>query len=99
MISTFIVIYLKLIIIFSSPIKFNKMKIIYFGLSLLFSLNLMAQEASWPKEINAESGELIVLYQPQLDSINSDRIKGRMAISIKTVQDSLIFVQCFSRLN
>ncbi|WP_297097598.1 hypothetical protein [uncultured Draconibacterium sp.] len=44
----------------------------------------------WPREIEA-SGNVITLYQPQLESLNGNMLDGRMAVSIKTKSDDMIF--------
>jgi hypothetical protein len=47
-------------------------------------------EFSWPREIETDKG-IITLYQPQLDSFQSDTLEGRMAISIKPPEEEMIF--------
>jgi len=44
----------------------------------------------WPREIETAKG-LVVLYQPQVDSLEGDRLSGRAAVSVKpTGQDELM---------
>ncbi|HYQ56055.1 MAG TPA: hypothetical protein VEP89_01825, partial [Draconibacterium sp.] len=44
----------------------------------------------WPREIEA-TGNVITLYQPQLESLNGNMLDGRMAVSVKTKDDEMIF--------
>ncbi len=48
-------------------------------------------DEEWPREIETAKG-LVVLYQPQVDSLEGDRLTGRAAVSVKpTGQDEPIF--------
>ena len=48
-------------------------------------------EVGWPRGIEAEEGE-VVIYQPQLDSLEGDKLTGRAAVSVSPVDsDELIF--------
>jgi len=50
-----------------------------------------AAEVEWPREIEPAKG-LVVLYQPQVDSLEGDRLTGRAAVSVKpTGQEEPIF--------
>jgi len=55
---------------------------------------LTAQEEenvlSWPREIDTEKGN-VTLYQPQLESFESNILEGRMAVSIKSKEGDMIF--------
>ncbi|MCD4683141.1 MAG: hypothetical protein K8R86_07650, partial [Bacteroidales bacterium] len=55
---------------------------------------LTAQEEenslSWPREIDGEKGN-VTLYQPQLESFESNILEGRMAVSIKLPEGDMIF--------
>lgn len=61
-------------------------------ISLLIPMLSFAQEdeLTWPREIDSKKG-LITVYQPQLESFKSDTLEGRMAISLKTKNDKMIF--------
>ncbi len=43
---------------------------------------------SWPREIDTKKGT-VTLYQPQLESFESNILEGRMAVSIKTEDDMM----------
>ena len=50
-----------------------------------------AQSDEWPREIETERG-LVVLYQPQVDTLEGDLLSGRSAVSVKpTGKDEPIF--------
>ena len=46
---------------------------------------------SWPLEIETESGFIITLYQPQLESFEADILEGRMALTVESTQEEIIF--------
>ncbi len=56
--------------------------------------SLTAQEGenvlSWPREIDTKKGN-VTLYQPQLESFESNILEGRMAVSIKLPEGDMIF--------
>lgn len=56
------------------------------------SFLLQAQENSltWPRVIKAGNYK-ITLYQPQYETLEENMLKGRMAISVKTKEDKLLF--------
>jgi hypothetical protein len=58
---------------------------------MIFASALIAADEEWPREIETAKG-LVVLYQPQVDSLDGDLLSGRSAVSIKpTGQDEPIF--------
>ena len=59
---------------------------------VMFPLISFAQDEAltWPREIEAKEG-VITLYQPQLESFESDTLQGRMAISIKPPEGEMVF--------
>jgi len=59
---------------------------------MVFALTAVAvADEEWPHEIETAKG-LVVLYQPQVDSLDGDLLSGRSAVSIKpTGQDEPIF--------
>ncbi len=63
-------------------------------ISFLTITILYAQEEekalSWPREIDTEKGN-VTLYQPQLESFESNILEGRMAVSIKLSEGDMIF--------
>lgn len=72
-------------------------------LTIFFSSNLVAfaqeepavdgskSEFSWPIEIESKSGIVTTLYQPQLDSFEDNILEGRMAVTIKPLENEMIF--------
>jgi len=44
---------------------------------------LQAQELTWPQEIVAEDGSVVVIYQPQIEEFSGNDLEGRAAISVK----------------
>ena len=55
------------------------------SLGLLVALPAMAAEEAadaWPREIETEAA-LIVMYQPQVDSLEDDILKSRAAVMVK----------------
>ncbi len=59
---------------------------------LSYSQDANQTELSWPREIKTASNNYeIILYQPQLESLNQNILEGRMAVSIKDKNDDLIF--------
>ncbi len=46
---------------------------------------------SWPIEIEAKKGIIVTLYQPQLESFESDILDGRMAVVIEQEDKDVIF--------
>ena len=43
-----------------------------------------ADEVSWPQEIVAESGAVVLLYQPQVEEFSGNDLVGRAAVSAKS---------------
>lgn len=43
-----------------------------------------AQAISWPQELSAEGGAVVLIYQPQVESFAGNSIEGRAAVSVKT---------------
>ncbi|MDI1353793.1 MAG: hypothetical protein PSX36_02660 [bacterium] len=43
-----------------------------------------AQENDWPHSIQTEQGAKIILYQPQIESLNGNKLEVRAAVSVKT---------------
>jgi len=55
------------------------------GALALFLLAPLAQadNISWPQEIEADSGAVVLVYQPQIEEFSGNDIVGRAAISVK----------------
>ncbi len=69
-----------------------KYLLVAFFLILSSASILKAEENSlfWPREIEAKD-HLITLYQPQLETLKDNILKGRMALSVKDSKGELIF--------
>ena len=70
-------------------------KLILFGfLSLItFYSALFAEDEpglKWPKEIE-KNGTVVVLYQPQLESLKGNILEGRLALSVTPKDEEIIF--------
>ncbi|MEN8224482.1 MAG: hypothetical protein ABFS05_03895 [Bacteroidota bacterium] len=65
------------------------------ALFLAFGSFVTAQDEepqlNWPREIETEENAVITLYQPQLESFESNILVGRMAVSVKPENKDLIF--------
>jgi hypothetical protein len=48
-------------------------------------------EFSWPMELESEKGIITTLYQPQLESFKSNKLSGRMAITVKPLKTDMVF--------
>jgi hypothetical protein len=78
----------------SSKLKFT-------GLILLFLISFAAKAQnadevadkafSWLIEIESNEGSVTTLYQPQLESFQSNILEGRMAVTVKPESNDLIF--------
>ena len=58
-------------------------------ISLLFTVGsiALADELSWPRELDIESGAL-TMYQPQVDELEGDYLSFRAAVAYRDDQDS-----------
>ncbi len=54
-----------------------------------------SEPQEWPRVLTAKDGSEITLYQPQLDELEGNVIRGRMAISAKDADDKLVFGAVF----
>ena len=55
------------------------------------SAPVRGQESAWPKVLSGEKGEILV-YQPQLESLEGNRLEARSAVSVKMAGESeLVF--------
>jgi hypothetical protein len=75
------------------------MKRIYFFLfaALLFSLQRLQAQTTWPREIPfVKTGGKVIIYQPQPDAVEGNTLTGRAAIAGKEkASDELIFGAIF----
>ncbi len=57
-----------------------------------FSQNKQEEQSglNWPKEIE-KNGTLVVLYQPQLESLEGNILQGRMALSVTPKEEEIVF--------
>ncbi len=64
-------------------------------LFILINSGLWAEERntklSWPIEIELKGNNIVTLYQPQLESFQSNILEGRMAVTIKPDNKDLLF--------
>jgi hypothetical protein len=50
------------------------------------------EDIGWPREFNTPEGERVVIFQPQLDALEGDRLKGRSAVAVTpATSDERIF--------
>ena len=57
---------------------------------LLMASSALAQEAdenAWPREIQAQ-GHLVIIYQPQPERLEGDRLYGRAAVAVETAGEA-----------
>ena len=76
--------------------KINDFKFYLTGLfATILSLVSVAQEVetefSWPMEIEGKKGMITTLYQPQLESFSGNVLSGRMALTVKPVEEEMVF--------
>jgi hypothetical protein len=70
-------------------------KIVLFILLVLYSPFIFSQDEdiptlSWPRDV-IKGEDTVTVYQPQLESFENNIIEGRMAISMNTKSDGLVF--------
>ena len=69
-------------------IRFNLSKVFKTSLVLLFLVLPFSLSAlSWPKELNISKGKIVV-YQPQPEKLDGNRIFGRSAIAFEPIDNS-----------
>ncbi|MGI9547864.1 MAG: hypothetical protein ACR2MM_11530 [Flavobacteriaceae bacterium] len=69
------------------------MKLPFINILLLFTLFGFSQETevlTWPRVIE-KGNHTINLYQPQLETLEGNKLKGRMALSVKDSEENIIF--------
>jgi hypothetical protein len=49
----------------------------------LFAPLALAENISWPQEIVAGNGAVVIVYQPQIEEFSGNDLVGRAAISVK----------------
>lgn len=65
----------------------NRIKNSLVVLFLLVAFNVKAQTNVWPHEIKTEKGAVIIMYQPQPESLSGNVLEARAAVSVKTKND------------
>jgi len=62
------------------------MKIRAIGVLLAFVSTAFAQveEISWPQELVADNGAVVLVYQPQIEEFSTNSLEGRAAVSVKS---------------
>jgi len=61
------------------------------ALALLTTAPMIAQdepEKEWPREIETESGALVTVFQPQVDSLDGNILKSRAAVMVRESEDA-----------
>jgi len=52
--------------------------------TLVFVATLaQAQDISWPQQLQADNGSVVIIYQPQVEEFSGNSIEGRAAVSVK----------------
>ena len=54
------------------------------GLLATTAVSAESEESGWPREILTASDALVLVYQPQIDSLDGDLLHGRAAVSVNT---------------
>ncbi len=54
-----------------------------YGLFFLLGLTGANAQSSWPMDLTSQGGAFITIYQPQLESFEGIKLKGRAAFSVK----------------
>jgi hypothetical protein len=66
-------------------------KLLFLTAAILVSHAASAAEDQWPREIKAKEGK-VVIYQPQLESFQGDKVTARAAVSVqKTTMKAPVF--------
>ena len=56
---------------------------IWISLVTLWAASAGAQEISWPQQIDADNGAIVLVYQPQVEEFSGISLAGRAAVSVK----------------
>ncbi len=51
---------------------------------LVIPLSAPAQSISWPQQLEADDGSVVIIYQPQVEEFSGNSIEARAAVSVKT---------------
>ncbi len=65
--------------------------IAFFFISNFYNGQEVDEEFSWPLEIKTKQNQTITLYQPQLESFESNILEARMAVTIQIPDKEMIF--------
>jgi len=63
-------------------LKYFKLYLYLIVINSLFIAFSYAEELSWPRELQLESG-VLTIYQPQVDDLEKDILSFRAAVSFK----------------
>ena len=56
---------------------------VWLALLIFVVSELPAQDNSWPQEISADDGSVVLIYQPQVESFTGNTLEGRAAVAVK----------------
>ncbi len=51
-----------------------------------YSSAAQSQEISWPQELTGENGDVVIIYQPQVEVFTGNDLEARAAVSVKSSQ-------------
>jgi hypothetical protein len=61
-----------------------KFRTIWLTLVGTIPLYAQAQDLSWPQELEADNGSVVLIYQPQVEEFSGNSLEGRAAVSVKS---------------
>ena len=61
-----------------------KIQKVLIAVLIVLAPSAQAQEISWPQELSAEGGSVVLIYQPQVEFFAGNSIEARAAVSVKT---------------
>ncbi len=61
-----------------------KIRTAWLALITIAATSVQAQEISWPQELVADDGSVVLIYQPQIETFSGNNLEGRSAVSVKT---------------
>jgi len=50
---------------------------------LVIPLSAPAQSISWPQQLEADDGSVVIIYQPQVEEFSGNSMEARAAVSVK----------------
>jgi hypothetical protein len=63
-----------------------KFGIIGFLLAIATTASAEVEEISWPQELVADNGAVVIVYQPQIEEFSTNSLEGRAAVSVNPRQ-------------